>query len=344
MTTLELSGVDIVCPADAPEDEWLAERRNGIGGSDIAAAVGINPYDTPLTLWLDKTGRPTPTPSDKQREAMKWGRLLEPVLRDEFQWLHPEYQVTTAAGTYARPSEPWQRVNVDGLVWSPGDGRLAGIWEGKTGTHWQLAHWRAAAGDDGHAVSEIPVRYTAQVQWAMYVTGAPCAFVSALLDTSTYVEAVIPRDDDLIGDLIGLAGEFWLHVLTDTMPPVDGSEVTRAALARIDAHDGKTLELDAEWAKDIARRHELHEHIKELEAEKAEIDNRLRAAMGDATIATLDGTRVATHKFTKARRTAHVGVLDEKYPEVAADPDVVTAAEATRTLRYSTTTTLRTTT
>ena len=38
-------------------DQWLEVRKGGIGSSDAAAAVGLNPYKSQLELWLEKTGR-----------------------------------------------------------------------------------------------------------------------------------------------------------------------------------------------------------------------------------------------------------------------------------------------
>lgn len=323
----------VVCRAGAPEEVWSAERRNGLGGSDIAAACGINPYETPYTLWLDKTGRRTAHFDDKALERMKWGHLLEPVLRDEFQWLHPEYQVTTGEGTYALPGDPWQRINLDGLIWDATTGQLAGIWEGKTGTHWQLSAWEA---------DEVPVRYTAQVQWAMHVTGARFAWVSALLDTSTYVEKVIVRDDELIADLVDLGTEMWTNVLTDTPPPADGSEVTRKALSAMTGVKGKEIELGAHWRPDVDRRNHLHDLIGALEAEKAEIDNRVRAAMGDAGTALVGGAKVATHNPTKGRKSTDYDRLAANHP--AAYAECVDPGTPGRTLRYSKPTTTTTTT
>lgn len=38
------------------EDEWLAYRRKGIGGSDVASALGLSPYRTKRELYYDKIG------------------------------------------------------------------------------------------------------------------------------------------------------------------------------------------------------------------------------------------------------------------------------------------------
>ena len=35
--------------------EWLRERKNYLGGSDLGAIAGLNPYRTALDVYLDKT-------------------------------------------------------------------------------------------------------------------------------------------------------------------------------------------------------------------------------------------------------------------------------------------------
>lgn len=73
----------LVKTQDLGRDDWLAVRRTGIGGSDAAAAVGLNPYMSALELWLDKTGRgdgmPRPAPDDTTSPTY-WGTLLEPIV------------------------------------------------------------------------------------------------------------------------------------------------------------------------------------------------------------------------------------------------------------------------
>src|SRR6202051_189437 len=64
-------------------DEWLAVRKGGIGSSDAGAAVGLNPYQSQLELWMIKTGRdgclPSIDPND-ETSPMYWGTLLEPIV------------------------------------------------------------------------------------------------------------------------------------------------------------------------------------------------------------------------------------------------------------------------
>ena len=67
----------LVLPAGASREQWLTERRKGIGGSDIATLLGVNPYQSEYELWLDKSGRAGP---DEQTGAMQRGVWLEPRL------------------------------------------------------------------------------------------------------------------------------------------------------------------------------------------------------------------------------------------------------------------------
>lgn len=68
-------------------DEWLEVRKHGIGSSDAAAALGLNPYKSQLELWMEKTGRdtdlPKPDPTDTTAPVY-WGTLLENP-----SWLRP---------------------------------------------------------------------------------------------------------------------------------------------------------------------------------------------------------------------------------------------------------------
>ncbi len=43
--------------SEMSRDEWLIERRKGIGGSDASIILGLNKWKTPFELWLDKTGQ-----------------------------------------------------------------------------------------------------------------------------------------------------------------------------------------------------------------------------------------------------------------------------------------------
>jgi predicted phage-related endonuclease len=73
----------LVSTRDMPRETWLDVRRQGIGSSDAAAAVGLNPYQSQLELWMHKTGKghllPVVDPNE-ETSPMYWGTLLEPIV------------------------------------------------------------------------------------------------------------------------------------------------------------------------------------------------------------------------------------------------------------------------
>jgi len=54
----------------------LNARRASIGGSEAAAACGLDPYRSRVALWMEKQGRA----ENETSEAMLWGTILEPVV------------------------------------------------------------------------------------------------------------------------------------------------------------------------------------------------------------------------------------------------------------------------
>ena len=113
--------------------EWLEERKKGIGGSDAAAILGLNPYVTNVELWEIKTGRKEQKDiSDK--DCVKFGVAAEDHIRKMFALDYPEFEVTNEEfTTYANTDYPFIRGSYDGqLLYLPTKSK--GIFEAKTGT------------------------------------------------------------------------------------------------------------------------------------------------------------------------------------------------------------------
>jgi putative phage-type endonuclease len=60
---------------------FLARRKTGIGGSDVGAIVGVDPYRNALDVYLEKTGELPDTPATRVQER---GRRLEPIIREMY--------------------------------------------------------------------------------------------------------------------------------------------------------------------------------------------------------------------------------------------------------------------
>ena len=95
--------------------EWHAARANGIGGSEIAAVVGLSPHESRFSLWHRKKGLVGPVEENPQ---MRWGKKHEPTICAEFAELHPEW-IVHISGTYAAAGRAWQIANPDRLLYRP---------------------------------------------------------------------------------------------------------------------------------------------------------------------------------------------------------------------------------
>ncbi len=141
-------------------EKWLAARQ-GIGGSDASAVLGLNPYKTNQELWMEKTGqRMAPDISDK--DYVQYGHAAEPLLRGLFALDHPEYKIEYFGDNMIRNEKyPWAHASLDGELIDQ-DGRH-GILEIKTTNilqSMQREKWK----------EQIPDNYYIQVLHYLMVT------------------------------------------------------------------------------------------------------------------------------------------------------------------------------
>ncbi|MFI8301511.1 YqaJ viral recombinase family protein [Streptomyces nigra] len=194
--------------------EWHAARANGIGGSEIAAVVGLSPHESRFSLWHRKKGLVGPV---EESEEMYWGKEHEPAICRRFARNHPELDVTPAP-SYAHPDRPWQIANPD---------RHAGpdLLEAKTS--------RDAEGWGTEGTDEIPVHYRAQCLHYMDVTGARRCWVAVLIAGSEYREYLVEYDADEARILREAGARFMDDLARDNRPDIDGHSATYQAIREI---------------------------------------------------------------------------------------------------------------
>jgi putative phage-type endonuclease len=291
---------------DTPREEWLRLRRDGIGGSDALAVLGLDPWKTRMEVYLDKTGD---SRADREKtDAMEWGNYVESPVADWF--TYKTGVKVRRCGLMQHQDRPWQRVSVDRLT---ADG---GVLEVKNTNYHRRREWED---DEGEIVADGA---EAQAQHAMAVTGLPHAWFAAQIGGQPPAIRRIDRDDAFIANLTAAEAEFWALVEARTPPALEG-RASADLIARMypEAMSGATAELSAE---DVDL---LREYRKELANESAakgrkdEIKAVITAAMGDAEIAVHDGEPVA--RWANRSKTSvpkeGIAALREKYPDVAAE-------------------------
>ena len=153
-------------------EEWLKARRNYIGGSDAAAALGLNPWKDNVTLWLEKTGQAIPE-DISEKPYVKYGTQAERHLRGLFRLDFPEYKVFYVENNmFTNDAYPWAHYSADGWL-EDQDGRK-GILEIKTTNilqSMQKEKWK----------DKIPDNYYCQLLHGLMVTGFEFAILKAQL-------------------------------------------------------------------------------------------------------------------------------------------------------------------
>ena len=288
-------------------DNWLAVRKGGIGSSDAASAVGLNPYKSQLELWMEKTGRdgnlPKVDPND-ETSPMYWGAMLEPIVAAHYS-KRTGYKVRRINAVLQHPKEPWMLANLDREVMGAPDVQIL---ECKTAGINGARLWK-----DG-----VPEYIQLQVMHQLAVTGKQAADVAVLICGQDLQIHRIERDDSMIAKLIALERQFWRYVELDQQPPADGSDSADIALRCLYPQDnGQTLDLiqDTEMSaafSDLMAVRQLLTMNNQLEAQ---LKQRIQQCMGEATKALFDWGHV-TWKRSKDGSGLDVDQLVKDQPDL----------------------------
>lgn len=292
---------------------WLEVRKHGIGSSDAAAAVGLNPYQSQLELWMDKTGRSNPwiqINPDDETSPTYWGHILEPIVAAHYS-KRTGFKVRrcNAVLQHPHPTLHFMLANIDReVIGSP----EAQILECKTAGINGARLWR-----DG-----VPEYVELQVLHQLAVTGKQAADVAVLLGGQDLKIYRIERDEQKIKKLIELEAHFWQLVQNDMPPPVDGTESSEMALRALYPEDsGETLDFTQDLIlSDLYRQLiTLRESIAVDAAQAQLIKQQIQQAMGNASKAQLEGlsgSGFITWKKSADRIQLNQSALLQDHPEL----------------------------
>lgn len=294
----DLTGWDIV-NNEQHREAWLDLRRGGIGGSEAAAIVGVDPWSTAFELFHDKKGRVEPK---EQTRQMEWGHRLEDSVR---RWFADEtgLPVVKRDVMYQHPDHPWMLANMDGEV---GDDAIL---ECKNTDARHEEDWA-----DGP-----PLHYTLQTNHYLAVSGRRRAYIAVLIGGNDPRYFVLDRDEELIGMLIAAEERFWYeHVLADVEPPVTARLSDAELLGGLyDPQAGSEILLPPNARQLLVHRAACKTEIAELEEQILACENQVKAMLGDHEIGLdADGKVLVTWKSRDDTRI-DAKRLRAELPEVA---------------------------
>lgn len=294
----------LVSTAEMSREEWLSWRKKGIGGSEVAALVGMHPYLSPFAVYMDKVGELEP---QEDTEAMRIGRDLEEYVSQRFT---EKTGIRVRKNAHILMDDECDYMIADIDRWSKKD--KIGL-ECKT----MSPNSKAVRGLEDDSV---PPQYYIQCQWYMMITGLKKWHLAILVLGKAFYTFEIDRNDDDIAVLRQAAKDFWLgNVLPRKMPPPDGTESAQNAISGLikGVDNEATVRLNTS-VDSIKRLQEIKDQTDDLKKESDAIKQKLILELGSCGIGWNDGYEVSAKE--QVRRTFDTKRFKSEHPELDLEP------------------------
>ncbi len=296
------------------EINWLARRRRGIGGSDIAAIIGIDRFRTPLDVYLSKVNNEEQIES----EEMESGRILENTIiswyRDKIKKENIYYEPPKSIMPYKHHKYDFMLATPDRLVYdktitfedmnNKSDEEIV-----------KIAKGIAEVKNTSIRVEEPFDSWICQIQWYMNILGKEQGEIVWLSSGTKLKYKEIELNPKLISILEEAAIEFWeKHILTQIPPePVSKEDLKKVYRQSV---EGKTVEANPLIYETAAKIKKLRDEINDKSQELDELETIIKFYMKDAEALTYNGDLLFTYKTTKPTKIFNSKLFQEKYPDL----------------------------
>ena len=287
-------------------EEWLKVRESGIGSSEIATIVGLNPWETPYQLWRRKLGI---DPPKQENFAMKAGHYLEDAVA---QFWHDETGqdiIKASAGDWLirNDERPFLQVSPDRTYWLAGmthNNANKGILECKTTQ-------KSIDADD------LPKHWFCQVQYQLGVAELQRGSLAWLCSGREFGYKDLAFVPDFYGWLVEEAEKFWKDTVEGRQEPSAVS--VQDVLLKYNRHtDGKVQEVGDDIYNDYRDLKDVRKQIDALEERKETLEGRIKLAFGDAEAISYGGDTLATWKAPKASKKFDAKAYQAEHPDLCA--------------------------
>lgn len=243
--------------------ESVVKNRNKfIGGSDVAAILGLNRYRTSYEVWEEKKHS---IKSFDGNAATEWGKKLEPVIISHFEQVN-SVKVEDNNIKYISKDYDFIGCHPDGIYTKNGELILIEV---KTVSSDAYKFWG----------NSIPMEYYCQIQHNLFVTGIKKAkFVYFVLDSRYYNEIDVNYDDEYVKEQNNYIVKWWNEYIIGNNTPI--KTVTDYEKENPDI---RIVEADEETISKHLELINLKSQIKELEKQKEAIEEYLKLKIGDST-------------------------------------------------------------
>ena len=286
-----------------PSQDWVEERANYIGGSDVATILGENPYSTPLQLWLRKRGV---IPPIEDSPILRFGHFFEPILAQHFEDV-TGLKTRQVNKTYQHPEHSFLRANIDRMVLADSSKGVesTAVLELKTTTSQRLKALDV----------EYPIEWILQIQHYLGITGYELAYLQVYeRDTCVFHDPVlIQRDDNLIIENMDKLIQWWnTHMIEDKQPEAINGE---DALLLYGTSDGSTVEATPEDYSLYKELVQVRDRKVELEEMEEHLKTKLKVRLENSESLVLAGYKLVSWKSSSQSRLT-TGEFRKAHPEL----------------------------
>lgn len=295
--------VTVIRPKDRAE--WLEYRKSGIGSSEVATIVGLNPWETPYQLWRRKIGLDAPK---EENFAMKAGHYLEDAVSLFWQDATGREVIKRSTGDWLiRSNErPHIQVSPDRTYWLEGMKRNdsnKGILECKTTQ-------KAIDGDD------LPKHWFCQVQYQLGGAELSQGSIAWLTQGREFGYKDLALVPDFYGWLVEEVDKFWTDNILGRQEPSAVS--VQDVLLKYNRHTaGKTIEVNDDIFTAYNDLKGVKKELSALEERKAELEERIKVCFGDAEAISYGGQTIATWKSNKDSEKFDAKAFQSAHPDLA---------------------------
>lgn len=270
----------------------------GIGGSEVAAILGLSKWKSPLSVYTDKVF-PVAEESKPKHEALEWGSRLENAICAKFFENHPELTMPAPirlVPVATHDKYPFLSASPDRLLFQQPNLKdiIAGL-ECKTSGAWVNVDWEGG---------EIPTEYQLQILHYLYVLDLPVYWLPVLVGGQQYYEFKIEANHKLYEDkVLPQLIQFWNMVERKEPPAVIGAPGEAEAVAILNPITGKEIEAGptlVAFAKEYFRGSDM---MKQGEEIKKQAQNNIRMAMAGAALASGSGIKITDTIVNKGSYT-----------------------------------------
>lgn len=268
-------------------EEWLKYRESGIGSSEVATIVGLNPWESPYQLWRRKIGIDAPK---EENFAMKAGHYLEDAVARFWQDETGCEIIKRSAIDWliVNTEKPYMRVSPDRTFWLNGLPKSAsnkGILECKT-TQMSID------------ADDLPKHWFCQVQYQLGVAELRQGSLAWLCSGREFGYKDLTLVPDFYGWLCEEVDRFWIDYVLGKKEPE--ATTVQDVLLKYNRHtNGKIIEITDEVYEAYLGLKQIKSEISALEDRKAELEERIKLCFGDAEAVSYGGQTIATWKAPK---------------------------------------------